>query len=185
MHRFWWISQTRGARREGFNAQCPSIPFDLNKTSLQAMTCQLPPTQSLTAALWLQRGQLMHFVSTTGRRAVRCARAYVQFLVRRSVLVSCYCKAVQNSAQHISITILKSGDPADREAVALRTVQKCITARFLVARQRLGGDVPEKNFLLKSVRINFGMAFFWASSRSTTKMWKSSLLQKKRWGVSH
>ena len=30
MHRFWWISQTQGARREGFNAQCPSIPFDLN-----------------------------------------------------------------------------------------------------------------------------------------------------------
>ena len=106
MHRFWWISQTQGARREGFNAQCPSIPFDLNKTSLRAITCQLPPAQSLTAALWLQRGQLMHFVSTTGRRAVRCARAYVQFLVRRSVLVSCYCEAVQNSAQHISITIL-------------------------------------------------------------------------------
>ena len=120
------------------------------------MTCQLPPALSLTAALWFQRGQLMHFVSTTRRRAVRCARAYVQFLVRRSVLVSCYCKAVQNSAQHISITILKSGDPADREAVALRTVQKCITARFLVARQRLRGDVQEKKILFKSVRINFG-----------------------------
>ena len=36
----------------------PSIPFDLNKT--------LPPSLSLTAALWFQRGQLMHFVSTTG-----------------------------------------------------------------------------------------------------------------------
>ena len=39
-------------------------------------------------------------------RGVRCARAYVQFLVRRSVLVACYCEAVQNGAQHILITIL-------------------------------------------------------------------------------
>ena len=38
----------------------------------------------------------------------------------------------------------------------MRTVQKCISARFLVARQPLGGDVPEKNFLLKRIRIRAG-----------------------------
>ena len=68
----------------------------------------------------------------------------------------------------------------------MRTVQNCITARFLVARQRLGGDVPEKKLSFKKCQNQFlagGSPLIWAIPRRkgvfTTKMWKNSLLQKK------